>query len=389
MLFMRQVFKVDFLSSIFFSLILLSAIFTRVADISGGTLVTKYALVAYIAWMFLTIIFKKTFYKSELKLFFPLILFNGIYIVNAKSLTNSDDILMILNHFIFFMVVYVLTNVKWDKKQIRMLSSLFYISFPVLILMSFVLTDELNKNAIGAYAYYLAFFPLLYLIGYSKSLKQLQIFMIFSLSLIVVFASDSRSIIFSVFISLFTFFIWKILSASKALFSIYFLSIVGFIYWFTVIWPKAYTWKYFYVLDNWSYKLTEKTLLTGRERIWERLVEFVKDKLFLGYGSSVVPENLTGTALSAHNSYIQIGIQVGIVGILFLVIFLFFVWRTLWKNRFDPKVKLAGSFLIGIMIYQLFEVSLTQNQFGLGLLQWIIIGFGLSFALNKESTEPR
>ena len=76
-----------------------------------------------------------------------------------------------------------------------MLSSLFYISFPVLFAMTFILTDSLNKNTIGAYSYFLAFFPLLYLLGYSKALKRTQIFLIssiFSISKIRRHAIDKR-----------------------------------------------------------------------------------------------------------------------------------------------------------------------------------------------------
>lgn len=382
---MRQVFKVDNLSSIVFSALLLLAIFTRVADIYGARLIGKYTLVAFIIWMFLTIIFKKTFLKSDLKLFFPLLIFTSFYIFKAESIINSDDFFIILNHVIFFMIVFVLTNVSWEKKQIKMLSSLFYISFPVLFAMTFALTESLNKNTIGAYSYFLAFFPLLYLLGYSKSLKRTQIFLISAITLILIFSSDSRSILISIAVSLFTFLIWRLLSSYKSLFYIYFISIIGFIYWFTVEWPKAYSWKYYYLLNEWSYNLTGKELSTGRERIWERLFKFMQEKLYFGYGSSVIPEDLTGTPLSAHNLYIQIGLQIGLVGLLFLIIFMFFVWKNLWKNRFDIKVKLVASYLVGILIYQIFEVSLTQNQFGLGLLQWMIIGFGLSFTLNNDN----
>lgn len=386
---MKQVFKVDYFSSIVFSLILLLAVFTRVADISGTRVLSKYILLAFISWMFLTILFKKKFSISELKLYLPILLFNVIYIINANSLTNSDDFFMVFNHFIFFMVVYVLANIRWDDYQIKMLSSLFYISFPILLLMSFVFTDELNQNTIGAFTYFLAFFPILYLLGYSKSPKRTHVFIVFLLTFIVILSTDSRSILFCVFISLLTFYIWRLLSAKKTLFYLYFISILGFFYWFTVVWPQAYTWKYFHVFNDWSYNITGKTLLTGRERIWERLVDYMQEKLWFGYGSSTIPEQLTGTTLSAHNSYIQIGLQVGIIGILLLTFFLLVVWKTFWKNRYDKRVKLVGSYLTGIIIYQLFEVSLTQNQFGLGLLQWIIIGFGLSFVLNKETTDPQ
>lgn len=48
------------------------------------------------------------------------------------------------------------------------------------------------------------------------------------------------------------------------------------------------------------------------------------------------------------------------------------------------------TFFISIIVQQNFEVTLTQNQYTIGLLQWIIIAFGLNFALRKDlKTEPK
>lgn len=385
---MQKIIKIDTFASVIFSLLLLLTIVTRVADIPFIRVVGKYTLVIFMAWLFVSILSKKFFSKKEFFLFLPLILFNVIYVVNAKTLKDSDALLLILNHAIFFVALYIFSNITWTKFQVKLLSSLFYVSFPILLAISFVATDVLNKNTIGAYSFLLAFFPLLYLIGYSKNLKRTHVLLIYILTAIIVFTSDSRSIIISAFFTLLTFIAWRFITSKKIIFNLYFLSIIGISYWFIVVWPKVYTWKYFYVLDDFSIKLTDKGLLTGRERIWERLVEYITQKPLLGYGSTTVQSDFVASELSAHNMYIQIGLQTGLVGISLLVLFFFFTWKTFWLNKFDRKIALAASFLIGIIVYQIFEVTLTQNLFGLGLLQWIIIGLGLSFSLNKiDKTE--
>ena len=246
--------------------------------------------------------------------------------------------------------------------------------------------DLLNMNVVGSYSYYLSFFPLLYLLGYTKKLKRSRIILVFSLLTLVILGTDSRSILLSTTFGLMTFFLWKFITKRKLLFDLYFFFVFAFNYFVVIVYPNMHKWDNFYQLNELSMNLTGKPLLTGRNTIWAQLVDIISLQPWLGYGSSVVPEDFLTTSLSAHNLYLQIGLQTGIIGIGLFLLFFYFIWRTLWNGRQSSKVSLVASFVIGILIHQSFEVTLTQNQFGIGLLQWIIIGFGLSFALNKDKT---
>lgn len=376
--------RIDLLTSIVFTLLLLSFIIFRLLNISNLILVSKYTIVLFLVWLILSILIRKNFTKRELILFIPLILFNVIYIINDNVTGNSDAFFIVLNHAIFFMVIYTIYNIAWTEFQMKIFSFMFFVSFPILLIISFVISDVLNTNSIGAYSYFLAFFPLLYMVGYSKTLKRSQIAMIFILAGILILASDSRSIFLSIGFSILTYFGWRFLSRNKILFYIYFFAVVGFGYWFTFIYPKIYTWNSFHKINELSLRFSDKPLLTGRERIWERLANYIAQKPFFGYGSSTLPGDFASSNLSAHNTYLQVGLQTGIIGILLLLLFFFFIWKSLWNARQDSKIVLASSFFIGIIVYQLFEVNLTQSNFGLGLIQWTIIGFLLSFSRKYQ-----
>lgn len=146
-----------------------------------------------------------------------------------------------------------------------------------------------------------------------------------------------------------------------------------------------YKWDNFYKLNEITINLTGKPLMTGRNTIWAQLVDVISLKPWLGYGASVLPEDFLSISFSAHNLYLQTALQTGIIGVVLLAIFFFFIWKSFWENRHDSKIILVASFFIGIIMHQSFEVTLTQNYFSIGLLQWIIIAMGLHYSLNKNS----
>jgi O-antigen ligase len=132
------------------------------------------------------------------------------------------------------------------------------------------------------------------------------------------------------------------------------------------------------------YKYTGKNLLSGRDYIWNILLDLISNKLWLGYGAGALPSHFFDTDLSSHNLYLQISLQVGILGLILLLIFLYFIWMKLRLSLNDKKTALVASYFVGIIIYQLFEITLTQNNFGLAIIQWLIIGLGLSLSFNKR-----
>ena len=283
------------------------------------------------------------------------------------------------------MWVFIVTNVEWRKSHVSLFYFLSILLYIILVLYSVSSINPLNPNSIGAYAYFLSFFPLLYFVGFSKKYKPACILFLFLLCGTIIYFSEARAIFLSIAFGLITFLIWKLISKSKVIFYMYFTLIITFGYFLTVIYPRLE-----FILPNFEYynslmiEYTGKTLNSGRDRIWSALIDKIQERLFLGYGSGTLPSDFITSTLSAHNLYIQISLQVGIIGLSFFLLFLFLTWRTFWLERNNPKVILIACYFIGIIVYQLFEVTLTQNNFSLGLLQWTIIGFGLSFTLNRD-----
>lgn len=342
----------------------------------------KYTFLLFMFLILMLLIQKKNLTKTELTLFTPFIGFNLVYLFSA---TDVSGIMIFINQTAYLMIIYIIYSISWSKFQVRALSYLYYISLPILLALIFIMPDLLNMNVVGSYAYYLSFFPLLYLIGYTKKLKRSRIILVFSLLTLVILGTDSRSILLSTTFGLMTFFLWKFITKRKLLFDLYFFFVLAFNYFVVIVYPNMHKWDNFYQLNELSMNLTGKPLLTGRNTIWAQLVDIISLQPWLGYGSSVVPEDFLTTSLSAHNLYLQIGLQTGIIGIGLFLLFFYFIWRTIWNGRQSSKVSLVASFVIGILIHQSFEVTLTQNQFGIGLLQWIIIAFGLNFTLNKTN----
>jgi len=111
-------------------------------------------------------------------------------------------------------------------------------------------------------------------------------------------------------------------------------------------------------------------------------------KLFeaMAYGLPVVAsagteaQSVTGFSWSSHNLYLQTTLQVGFVGLAALFVLLWVVWRQLWHRRRTPFARVAGAFLVGTLVHQMFEVSLTQVNLANGFLVWLVLAIGSSRA---------
>lgn len=342
-----------------------------------------FCLTTFFVLMFSLLIKHKALSLMQLRLFAPFLVFQLIYILNYTSAMH-----WIIYQFVFILVCFVTANIVWKKGHIQLFSLLSFIIFPLLLYYTFVDTEVLNSNSSGGFAFLISFFPLLYLVGYARNLKFLRYTFIIAISSIVIFLTDTRSIMMSIVFMLLTWLVWKIISKRKLFFNLYFGFITLFCYLFTVIYPNLDRYlSNFNYLDTLMIQYTGKSIHSGRDAIWSILLEYINLQPFFGYGSGALAADFLPVALSAHNTYIHIALQVGIVGLAFFAIFLFLIWTKFWNNRYDKKVILSAGFYIGILIYQLSEVSLTQNNFTFGLIQWVIIGIGLSYCLNKKQTQ--
>jgi O-antigen ligase len=76
--------------------------------------------------------------------------------------------------------------------------------------------------------------------------------------------------------------------------------------------------------------------------------------------------------MSSHNGYLQILYQGGVVGIVLYASILVILFRRTLSLR-DPRSRAIGvAALCSGMLCDLFEVVLIQNNFGIGLVFWIL-----------------
>lgn len=127
-------------------------------------------------------------------------------------------------------------------------------------------------------------------------------------------------------------------------------------------------------IEHWSWVVFEKRLASGRSELWSMALAAVHNNPFLGNGTgTITPQIFTDRLVSLHNWYIQVLFQSGIVGLLLWCLILWLAIDKLWGHA-AWKMRTFGSFAMGVLVLQTFEVTLTQNNFAFGLPFWLAMG---------------
>lgn len=117
----------------------------------------------------------------------------------------------------------------------------------------------------------------------------------------------------------------------------------------------------------------DKSGLSGRNIIWASVLAAIDANGFRGFGLGSLPGGLLENhyeGLSAHNGFLQILYQFGGIGLLVLLGICVVLLITMARRQ-DGGV--SAGILLAALVHELFEVVMTQNHFGAGLLLWIMI----------------
>lgn len=241
-----------------------------------------------------------------------------------------------------------------------------------------------HPNALGLFALLLSFVPVLFLL---RSLPRSIIWNLAAIfvacGLVVLYATTSRSSWLAAAAVVAVYVVWPLIARSRVLFHLAFLgTVVGslVVTWFYLIAPQhEWGWR----LQELTVDLTGKNLFSGRQLFWGELVEAIALQPFFGYGAGARAETFTSFSWSAHSLYLQVALQVGLVGLALLLLMLWVIWARLWPGRHTVVVRLAAGYFLGMLLHQSFEVSLIQNNLGNGFLFWFIIGVALSASRRR------
>lgn len=159
-----------------------------------------------------------------------------------------------------------------------------------------------------------------------------------------------------------------------------FIGIIGFTYLYVYL---QYT-GFGYSINQIFRTYTGGNFFSGRNSIWEVAFKYISEAKYFGYGLDHNITRISGIDKSVHNTYLYMLLQGGIVGLTFFFIFILSLWKKYYSYLNNHVVRLSASYLIGILVYINFEVSLIGNTVGPGIFMWLVIGVGLIYNNNQK-----
>jgi|GEM_PF-2771138 len=244
-----------------------------------------------------------------------------------------------------------------------------------------------NENYMAVVLFCMLYFLVLP-IKYSRiAMRILYVFLIIG-NLIMIGTTGARSVMIGLFIALLA---WGVLKKSHRLFhNLFYVILVGNFLFITIYIGLKSTSLGNY-LNSISRMIFNKNLFSGRIEVWEQLFHAIAQKPFFGYGIGVEAKFVTDLPLTAHNLYLQILLENGIVGFVIFLLILIATWKLLMRNLNQFVARWSACFMLGILVYENLELTMTQNNLPIAMFQWLIIAFGIGFGhtLDKlEEEEP-
>jgi O-antigen ligase len=150
----------------------------------------------------------------------------------------------------------------------------------------------------------------------------------------------------------------------------------------TVIYPQLLNTSLGIKLELISRTVFHKNFFSGRQEIWKNIEELIIRSPYIGYGLAATPSAFYTTDYSCHSLWLQTALQSGIPGILLLLgLYINAIFRSYHQE--NRTWYLIASFGAAYIIHESFEVSLTQNNFCLGISVWFFLGLAIAFRKNR------
>ena len=179
---------------------------------------------------------------------------------------------------------------------------------------------------------------------------------------------------------LFVYIIYRLLGCkiSKGFYNFIFV----FIFSIAVIFPFLYIeLKYSNIglmLNEISREYTGDNFFSGREIIWEGILEGNKDNVLLGQGvNSGFLKSRLNTDLSTHNLYMFLYLEGGVVLLFMFFLFVASIWGKFYNFIYIERARLSAAFFVGILLFSDFELLLLTNNILASIVFWFIISYGL------------
>lgn len=265
---------------------------------------------------------------------------------------------------------------------------LYYMFLLALLMVFFVKKNTFfyEKNTLAAGILFIHLAYVLFFLEYKKKKNILwvgQLIISTMLSIFFTYITGSRTalaiyfIVGGVFIALF---IVKLPSQYlRYIFWILVLTAV-FVIWFYIN-IRSFSW--YDKVNQYSQQFFHKNIDSARPHLWSTELARLNGHILNGLGTGVLPQMNRYAESSFHNTYIQLVIQNGVIGLGIFLLFMDALWKEIVKKSEFIVGKYILSVFIGVIIYNCFEVTLLSNKIFIGIVQWFILGIGINI-LRKE-----
>jgi len=176
----------------------------------------------------------------------------------------------------------------------------------------------------------------------------------------------------------------KKVKKSKTLYRLIFIGVFILIIVFSYIYVQLQYTKLGYMINDIFREYTGGNFFSGRNKIWEVAFNYIKKAPIFGYGLDNGLMSSVGIELSTHNTYIHILLQGGIIGLFIFFMFIYTIWESYFKCLDDDIVVIGASYLIGILIFINFEVTLIGNSVVTAIFLWFVLGITSVQCKNKK-----
>ncbi len=331
----------------------------------------------------LFIIFRKGKYSKIIN--YILILIGILFI---SSVINGTDLSVCFNNSITILVLCLIVDygLKYDTKLFLksfgfLLSTFIYINF-ISILFNpngmYINENGFKMNWFLGYknTHILFILPAIlinFLYSYMKKQKfNFSNYLLLVVSILSTFIVDNSTGIVGLFI-LTLFLLFKKIFNYEKIFNIINYFILSAILFFSIIVFRVQNYFSYFIVNV----LHKNITFTGRVYIWDKAIDFIKNKPLIGYGN--ISFKYSDVVLSTHNTILGIMHKIGIIGIISFFSIVFVSIKQLWINRNNYLCKFVS------IIFLAYFIMMLTEAYSLEYYMYIfVIAYDIKFMLKKE-----
>lgn len=134
-----------------------------------------------------------------------------------------------------------------------------------------------------------------------------------------------------------------------------------------------------------SRQLTGSRFFSGRHIIWPNVLHVISEVPIFGGGVGFNPSEIYDTTQSAHNLFLFLRLEQGLVGLCCFVLLIKSIWND-YNNRLSGSIKVSvQAIFVALMIQQTFSLGLLGGKGTFSFFSWAVLISYTKETINSEN----